>query len=213
MLLRYTLFLALCAIGTSLLYSQDLVLSHLIKNKQRIVEIGETLEFTYLNGTQDSKCSDSFLRGTYLGIRDQQVLVKPTYYSFFEPDPKYAYRQVEYKFDLNSTAPNDEMVANLNNISRFTRQKKGRENRANFGAFLTALGYTTALVVAPLASYNYGNGGFNSDRYLSWAGTGLLTGTVGLVYYWLNNRKAYWISPCERKRNVPESRQWQLEVK
>lgn len=47
-------------------------------------------------------------------------------------------------------------------------------------ATLTALGYTTALLVAPLVSINYKTGDFNSDRYYKVAGAGLIAVGVSL---------------------------------
>ncbi len=62
------------------------------------------------------------------------------------------------------------------------------------GAIVTGLSAITTLLVAPLVSIDYRNGGFNVDRYSTWAVASLGGLTIGIPLTILTTRKKYQIT-------------------
>jgi hypothetical protein len=77
------------------------------------------------------------------------------------------------------------------------------------GANLISFGALTALLVAPLASINYGNGSFNKDRYFSIAGAGLASVAVGIPLVSFTGGKFYLLQPPDA---VPDRDHWIVDT-
>jgi hypothetical protein len=68
----------------------------------------------------------------------------------------------------------------LKNLGYIYYRSPSRYFFRNFGIATSFLSAFTSLIVAPLVSINYRNGGFNKDRYFAIAGSGLIGLTVSI---------------------------------
>lgn len=84
-----------------------------------------------------------------------------------------------------------EISLNLQHAVGINLTSRASENISTFGGILTLLGSFTTLIVAPLVSINYADGGFNSQRYFKVAGTGLGAAVVGIPLVALFRSKTY----------------------
>ncbi|MBK7425562.1 MAG: hypothetical protein IPI60_00235 [Saprospiraceae bacterium] len=84
-----------------------------------------------------------------------------------------------------------EISLNLMDARQITLNSKTSKNITGVGRLLITFGSLTALVVAPLVSINYAEGGFNSERYFKVAGVGLAGVAVGIPLILLAKPKTY----------------------
>jgi hypothetical protein len=76
--------------------------------------------------------------------------------------------------------PGDPVQIDPKTITSIYYHSSGASAVSSVSAGLSAAGYLTALIIAPLISINYKTGDFNSDRYYKVAGAGLITVGVTL---------------------------------
>jgi len=82
---------------------------------------------------------------------------------------------------------NELRYINVNDISEITYETKSRRARQTTTGILGIASFLTALIVSPLASIDYGEGGFNTKRFLIMTGGGAV-GTY--LFYTLTFRTA-----------------------
>lgn len=97
---------------------------------------------------------------------------------------------------------------NINNIEYVTYTSPARETLNSIGLIITGYSVITTLLVAPLVSINYREGGFNSDRYFIWAGAGLAGLTIGIPLLSLADEKSYKIA---NSANTSDKNYWYLK--
>ena len=76
------------------------------------------------------------------------------------------------------------------------------------GGSIGGMSMIAMLLVAPLVSIDYKNGGFNSDRYFIWAGAGLGGLVLSIPLLALSNSKTYGITA---KGTTANSCSWYFE--
>lgn len=80
---------------------------------------------------------------------------------------------------------------NLKNLNYINYTSPSRDFFRTFGSATTFLSVLTTVIVAPLVSINYKNGGFNKDRYFTIAGSGLIGLSVGIPLIVFSKPKTY----------------------
>ncbi len=80
---------------------------------------------------------------------------------------------------------------NLKNLNHINYNSPSRDIFGQYGSATTLLSILTTFIVAPLASINYENGGFNKNRYYKLAGSGLIGLSVGIPIIILSKTKTY----------------------
>lgn len=83
-----------------------------------------------------------------------------------------------------------------------------RGTAGEVGGVIGGISMITMLLVAPLVSINYKDGGFNSDRYFIWAGAGLGGLVLSIPLLALSSSKTYGIVP---KGTTSNSCSWYFE--
>lgn len=84
-----------------------------------------------------------------------------------------------------------EISVNLMEARQVTLNSKTSKNITGVGRLLITFGSLTALVVAPLVSINYAEGGFNSERYFKVASVGFAGSALGIPLIYLAIPKTY----------------------
>jgi len=97
---------------------------------------------------------------------------------------------------------------NINNIEYVTYTSPAKETLATIGTIISAYSVITTLLVAPLVSIKYREGGFNSERYFIWAGAGLAGLTIGIPLLILTDGKLY---PITKYGNTSNEHYWYLK--
>ena len=85
---------------------------------------------------------------------------------------------------------------------------KFRGTMGKVGGVMGGISMITMLLVAPLVSIDYKDGGFNSDRYFIWAGAGLGGLVLSIPLLALSSSKTYGIVP---KGTTSNSCSWYFE--
>lgn len=80
---------------------------------------------------------------------------------------------------------------NLKNLNYIDYTSPSRDFFRTFGYTTTFLSALTTVIVAPLVSINYKNGGFNKNRYYTVAGSGLIGLSVGIPLIVFSKPKTY----------------------
>ena len=112
-------------------------------------------------------------------------------------------RNYEAVFDVGESA----ILIPTSNIEWIKRQSESAEGLFNTAGAFSVLTSFSALILAPLASIKYENGGFNEDRYLKWAGiSASLSGFFGGIM--ALNKKKYRLKPVKNKTDV-----WEIKTK
>jgi hypothetical protein len=96
----------------------------------------------------------------------------------------------------------------LRSISTIKYSSPARTTWFGIGGGLTFFASLTTLIVAPLVSIKYSQGGFNSKRYFTWAGVGLCGLGVSIPLMILTKPKTYFITM--KNKNVNE-KYWYME--
>lgn len=87
---------------------------------------------------------------------------------------------------------NDNMrKINLKNLNYINYTSPSRDFFRTLGYATTFISVLTTVVVAPLVSINYKNGGFNKNRYYTFAGSGLIGLSVGIHLIVFSKPKTY----------------------
>jgi len=97
-------------------------------------------------------------------------------------------------YDLNQDFSNSEenmIDIDPKSISSIYYQSNTANVISTASGVIAALGYTAAMVVAPLISINYRTGDFNQDRYYTVAGAGLIALSVTLPIAILTSGKSF----------------------
>lgn len=97
---------------------------------------------------------------------------------------------------------------NINNIEYLTYTSPAKETLATIGTIISGYSVFTTLLVAPLVSIKYREGGFNSERYFIWAGAGLAGLTIGFPLLLLTDGKVYSIT---KYGNTSNEHYWYLK--
>lgn len=97
---------------------------------------------------------------------------------------------------------------NINNIEYPTYTSPAKETLATIGTIISGYSVFTTLLVAPLVSIKYREGGFNSERYFIWAGAGLAGLTIGFPLLLLTDGKVYSIT---KYGNTSNEHYWYLK--
>lgn len=77
-------------------------------------------------------------------------------------------------------------TVDLKLLTKLDYSTRARSNLNSFGTVISTFSMITTLVVAPLVSINYRQGGFNSQRYFTIAGAGLAGLSVGIPLIFLS---------------------------
>jgi hypothetical protein len=100
----------------------------------------------------------------------------------------------------------------LKNLGYIYYRSPSRYFFRNFGIATSFLSAFTSLIVAPLVSINYRNGGFNKDRYFAIAGSGLIGLTVSIPVLIFSKPKFYMLKNQYSKQRKDiwyiQSKQW-----
>ncbi|MEO5644529.1 MAG: hypothetical protein ABIQ40_17755 [Bacteroidia bacterium] len=93
----------------------------------------------------------------------------------------------------------------LNSISSFRYSSTRKESAFTTGALFTFIASFSTLVIAPLVSIKYSQGGFNTHRYFLWTGAGLCALGVSVPIMIFTHPKTYLISS---KNSPPNKKHW-----
>jgi hypothetical protein len=96
----------------------------------------------------------------------------------------------------------------LSSIQQIYYSSPQRTNRFGFGGALLGFSCFEILVVSPLVSIKYREGGFDSRQYFTWAGIGLCGVGVSIPLLAFNHTKRYFITEKNKKS---DKNYWYLE--
>jgi hypothetical protein len=201
------LCLLLCTIG-SLAIAQELQLENTVNNRIITLKPGSTVNLHLdMPGTQMSRTNTRVLTGELMVPGRGLLLALPS-----EDRKQYVFENGLRREDITSY---DE-VLNRNpfrlppgGIRQISYRTPAGDRLNKAGKILMVAGAAGALLVAPLASINYGEGSFNSDQYFRIAGYSLATAGVGFVVK-LGTRKRDFaiLQPGES----PDKKRWTLKI-
>lgn len=97
----------------------------------------------------------------------------------------------------------------LEDINRISYHSPANEKINKAGEVVRALGVVGALIVAPLASIEYGKGTFNGDRYLQIGSYGLTVGLMGQIVTHITRKRDFAIL---QPRESPDKNRWTLKI-
>ncbi|MFH0895554.1 MAG: hypothetical protein V2A54_14040 [Bacteroidota bacterium] len=106
-------------------------------------------------------------------------------------------------FNNDDSLKNQIMTININKIWQIENSSVCRDNIHITGNTIIGVSVLTTLILAPLISINYKNGTFNSDKYFTLAGAGLVGIAIGIPISALTVNKKYYLTEKNKikKRN------------
>ncbi len=139
-----------------------------------------------------------YLNGRILEINAERIKIEPTINSM----------EVRYLCDSNYTfkqwnsSPAKPININISDILKIEYQSKSAQYWSTFGNTSIIIGSLTTLIISPLISIDYKNGGFNSDRYLKTSAIGLGLISIGIPISIISGEKTYHFKNREKKKKT-----------
>jgi len=157
------------------------------------------LEFTTRAISISNGQSTRYLQGEIRAITDSSIIIAPRIEHTVN---EFGRDSVEY-IDKTFRKPHYNINLKFADIEKINYHTRNAQNWQGIGWSSLIIGGFTALVVAPLASINYKNGGFNTKTYFTCAGIGLGILTIGIPLSVLNKEKEYYINqPQDGRQEV-----------
>lgn len=204
---RFYLSLLLCTIG-SFAIAQELQLENTVSGRTLTLKPGSTVDLHLdLPAAQMVRTRNRVLTGA-LQVPEKGLLqilpVQETKQYIFENG-----LQREDKAYYEALLGRQPFRLPLEEVNFIQYGTPAVERLNKTGKILMAAGAAGALLVAPLASIDYGEGSFNGDRYFRIAGYSLITAGVGIgVQLGTRKRNFAILQPGES----PDKNRWTLKI-
>ncbi|MEQ8706631.1 MAG: hypothetical protein RIC19_22050 [Phaeodactylibacter sp.] len=204
---RFYLSLLLCAIG-SLAIAQELQLENTANGRSLTLKPGSTIDLHLeLPAAQMVRTNNRVLTGALQAPEKGLLQILPV-----EETKQYIFEnglQREDKTYYEELLGRQPYRLPLEEVHLICYRTPAVERLNKAGKALMAAGAAGALLVAPLASIDYGEGSFNSDRYFRITGYSLITAGVGVAVK-LSTRKRNFaiLQPGES----PDKNRWTLKI-
>jgi hypothetical protein len=131
--------------------------------------------FTKITG-DSLQCGIREINGQLIGVSSDHILIQPLTEKQTTKDLLNVKKTVEYNYcEFPTTIPIEK-----NKIYRIAHHSNSQENSMKAGGIMLGVGLFTSLILAPLVSFNYNTGAFNTSRYFWFAGTGLGLITISI---------------------------------
>jgi len=204
---RFYISLLFCALG-SLAIAQELQLENTVSGRTLTLKPGSTVDLHLdLPATQMVRSNNRMLTGALQPPEKGLLQILPA-----EETKRYLFENglkredKTYYEELLGRQPYRLPLEEVNSIQYRTPAIEGL-NKA--GKILMVAGGAGALLVAPLASIDYGEGSFNGDRYFRIAGYSLITAGVGVGLNLSTRKRDFAIlQPGES----PQKNRWTLKI-
>lgn len=199
--------LLLCTIG-NLAIAQELQLENTANDRTITLKPGSTVNLhLHMPGTQMSSTNTRVLTGE-LGVPARGLLL----ISPLEDHKRYIFEnglQREDKTFYEAVQGRNPFRLPLDEVSKISYRTPAGDQLNKAGKILMAAGAAGALLVAPLASIDYGEGSFNVDQYFRIAGYSLVTAGIGFAVKLGTRKREYAVlQPGES----PDKNRWTLKI-
>ena len=204
---RFYLSLLLCAIS-SLVIAQELQLENTASGRSFILKPGSTVDLHLdLPAAQMVRTNNRVLTGELQAPEKGLLQILPV-----EETKQYIFEnglKREDKTYYEALLGRQPFRLPLEEVNSIHYRTPAIEHLNKAGKILMAVGAAGALLVAALASIDYGEGSFNGDRYFRIAGYSLLTAGVGVgIKLGTRKRKFTILQPGES----PDKNRWTLKM-
>lgn len=204
---RFYLSLLLCALG-SLAIAQELQLENTATGRTLTLKPGSTVDlYLDLPAAQMVRTNNRVLTGALQAPEKGLLQILPV-----QETKQYIFEnglEREDKTYYEALLGRQPFRLPLEEVNSIHYRTPALERLNKAGKILLAAGGAGALLVAPLASIDYGEGSFNGDRYFRVAGYSLLTAGVGVGIKLGTRKREYAIlQPGE----TPDKTRWALKI-